>query len=208
MNQNNFNLQDFKTNEIKSVKKLKVFFISFLLLINIMIVGFFVYMFYDVYKSRHLTGNFITYIFPTVAYIQLILALVFAPLILIIDRRLSSFYREISDLNSDFISHFQRYAHFINRIFVTVPLYLISQKGLLIFRNFKTDLLLPDSIKSVTIKNVKMGRFRRCTIHISQKDGSKSKIIYHTYFPKEAEFFKDNIHLINNDVWVENHFNE
>ena len=200
-------MQNFKTTELKNLKKLRTISIGFLLLVNFAIVGFFVYFFYDVYRSRDLKENFAAYVFPTVASIQLVLAVGFVPLILIILKRFSRVLKEIENLNDEFTIHYQRYTNFIYKVFSVIPLYLISQKGLLIFRNFKTELLLPNSIKYIKIKNIKMGRFRRSLIDIYQNDGSKSRITYYTTYPREAEFFHDNIHLINDNVWVENQFN-
>ncbi|MNK82509.1 hypothetical protein D3C87_1022840 [compost metagenome] len=200
-------MQEFKTKEISNLKKLRAISIGFLMLVNFAIVGFFVYGFYDVYRSRNLTENFITYVFPTLISIQLVLAIGFGPLIFIIFKRFSSVLNEIEDLNDEFTIHYQRYTNFIYKFFSVVPLYLISQKGLFIFRNFKTELLPPNAIKYVKIKNVNMGRFRRSFIDIYQNDGSKSRITYYTTYPREAEFFHDNIHLINDNVRVENLFN-
>ena len=200
-------MQNFKTTELKNLKKLRAISIGFLLLVNFAIVGFFVYIFYDVYRSRDLKENFVAYVYPTVASIQLVLAVGFVPLILIILKRFSRVLKEIEDLNEEFTIHYQRYTNFIYKVFSVIPLYLISQKGLLIFRNFKTELLLPNSIKYVKIKNVNMGRFRRSLIDIHQNDGSKSRITYYTTYPREAEFFHNNIHLINDNVRVENQFN-
>lgn len=200
-------MQDFKIKEISNLKKLRAISIGFLMLVNFAIVGFFVYFFYDVYRSRDLKENFAAYVFPTVASIQLVLAVGFVPLILIILKRFSRVLKEIENLNDEFTIHYQRYTNFIYKVFSVIPLYLISQKGLLIFRNFKTELLLPNSIKHVKIKNIKMGRFRRSLIDIYQNDGSKSRITYYTTYPREAEFFHDNIHLINDNVRVENQFN-
>jgi len=200
-------MKDFKTKELENLKKLRAISIGFLVVVNFIIIGFFLYGFYEVYKFRNLKENFITYVFPTVASIQLVLALAFGPVILIIFRRFASVLREIEELNDDFTFHYQRYTDFIYRAFSTVPLYLISQKGLFIFRNFKTELLPPNSIKYVKIKNINMGRFRRSLIDIYQNDGSKSRITYYTTYPRAAEFFHDNIHLINDNVRVENLFN-
>ncbi|KFC19008.1 hypothetical protein [Epilithonimonas lactis] len=199
-------MQDFKKKELKDLKKLRAIAIGFLVLVNFIIIGFFIYNFYDVYRSRNLKENFITYVFPTVVSIQLVLAFVFAPLIIIIFRRSSSVLREIEALNDGFTFHYQRYRQFIYRLFPTVPLYLISQKGLFIFRNLKTELIPPNSIKYVEIKNINMGRFRRSLINIYLNDGSKSRITYYTTYPRAAEFFHDNIHLINDNVRVENLF--
>ena len=201
-------MQDFKIKEISNLKKLRAISIGFLMLVNFAIVGFFVYGFYDVYRSRNLTENFIAYIFPTLVSIQLVLAVGFGPLIFIISKRFSRVLKEIEDLNDEFTIHYQRYTNFIYKFFSVVPLYLISQKGLFIFRNFKTELLPPNAIKYVKIKNVNMGRFRRSFIDIYQNDGSKSRITYYTTYPREAEFFHDNIHLINDHVRVENLFNQ
>lgn len=200
-------MKDFKTKELKNLKKLRAIVIGFIVVVNFIIIGFFLYGFYEVYKFRNLKENFITYVFPTVASIQLVLALAFGPVILIIFRRFASVLREIEELNDDFTLHYQRYTDFIYRVFSTVPLYLISQKGLFIFRNLKTELLPPNSIKYVKIKNINMGRFRRSLIDIYQNDGSKSRITYYTTYPRAAEFFHDNIHLINDNVRVENLFN-
>lgn len=199
-------MQDFKKKELKDLKKLRAVAIGFLVLVNFIIIGLFIYNFYDVYRSRSLKENFITYVFPTVTSIQLVLAFAFGPLIIIIFRRSASFLREIEALNDDFTFHYQRYTQFIYRLFPTVPLYLISQKGLFIFRNFKTELIPPNSIEYVEIKNINMGRFRRSLIDIYLNDGSKSRIIYYTTYPRAAEFFHDNIHLINDNVRVENLF--
>ncbi|KFC20433.1 hypothetical protein [Chryseobacterium sp. FH1] len=206
MSKATFTTQDFKIKEISNLKKMRAISIGFLLLVNFSIVGFFVYGFYDVYRSRNLTGNFITYIFPTVASLQLVLAFAFGPLILIISKRFSSVLTELEDLNDEFTIHYQRYTHFTYKFLSVVPMYLISQKGLFIFRNFKTELLPPNSIKYVKIKNVNTGRFRRSFIDIYQNDSSKSRITYYTTYPREAEFFHDNIHLINDNVRVENQF--
>lgn len=200
-------MQDFKIIEINNLKKLRAISIGFLMLVNFAIVGFFVYGFYDVYRSRNLTENFIAYVFPTLVSIQLVLAVGFGPLIFIIFSRFSSVLNEIEDLNDEFTIHYQRHTNFIYRFFSVVPLYLISHKGLFIFRNFKTELLPPNSIEYVKIKNVNMGRFRRSFIDIYQNDGAKSRITYYTTYPREVEFFHDNIHLINDNVRVENHFN-
>lgn len=200
-------MKDFKTKELENLKKLRAISIGFLVVVNFIIIGFFFYGFYEVYKFRNLKENFITYVFATVASIQLVLALVLGPLIIIIFRRFSSVLNEIKDLNDDFTFHYQRYTEFIYGLFSTVPLYLISQKGLFIFRNLKTELLPPNSIKYVKIKNINMGRFRRSLIDIYQNDGSKSRITYYTTYPRAAEFFHDNIHLINGNVQVENQFN-
>lgn len=200
-------MRDFKTKELKNLKKLRAISIGFLLVVNFAIIGFFLYGFYEVYKFRNLQENFITYVFPTVASIQLVLALVFGSLIIIIFRRFSRVLSEIEELNDDFTFHYQRYTEFIYRAFSTVPLYLISQKGLFIFRNLKTELLTPNSIKYVKIKNVNMGRFKRCYVDLYQNDGSKSRITYYTTYPRAAEFLHDNIHLINDNVRVENLFN-
>lgn len=197
-------MQNFKNKELKNLRKLRTISIGFLVVINFIIIAVFVYMFYDVYQSRNLTENFITYVFPTVASIQLVLAPAFGPLIIIIFRRFTSVLKEIEDLNKEFSIHYQRYTQFIYSVFCAVPLYLISQKGLFIFRNFKTELLPPNSIKYVKIKNINMGRFRRSLIDIYQNDGSKSRITYYTKYPKAAEFFHDNIQLINHNVRVEN----
>ena len=201
-------IQDFKTKEISNLKKFRAISIGFLVIVNFAIVGFFVYGFNDVYRSRNLTENFIIYVFPTLVSIQLVLAIGFGPLIFIIFKRFSSVLKEIEDLNNEFTIHYQRYTNFIYKFFSVVPLYLISQKGLFIFRNFKTELLLPNAIKYVKIKNVNMGRFRRSFIDIYQNDSSKSRITYYTTYPREAEFFHDNIHLINDNVRVENLFNQ
>ncbi|MBO6200590.1 MAG: hypothetical protein J6N74_03090 [Chryseobacterium sp.] len=200
-------MKDFKTKELENLKKLRAIGIGFIAVVNFIIIGFFLYGFYEVYKFRNLKENFFTYVFPTVASIQLVLALAFGPVILIIFRRFASVLREIEELNDDFTFHYQRYTDFIYRVFSTVPLYLISQKGLFIFRNFKTEFLPPNSIKYVKIKNINMGRFRRSLIDIYQNDGSKSRITYYTTYPRAAEFFHDNIHLINDNVRVENLFN-
>ena len=200
-------MKDFKTKELQNLKKLRAIAIGFLVVVNFIIIGVFVYLFYDVYQSRNLTENFITYVFPTVASIQLVLALAFCPIILIIFRRFASVLREIEALNDDFTFHYQLYTDFIYRVFSTVPLFLISQKGLFIFRNFKTEFLPPNSIKYIKIKNANMGRFRRCYIDLYKNDGSKSRITYYTTYPRAAEFFHDNIHLINDNVRVENEFN-
>lgn len=200
-------MKDFKTKELENLKKLRAIGIGFILVVNFIIIGCFLYGFYEVYKFRNLKENFITYVFPTVASIQFVLALAFGPVILIIFRRFASVLREIEELNDDFTLHYQRYTDFIYRVFSTVPLYLISQKGLFIFRNLKTELLPPNSIKYVKIKNINMGRFKRSLIDIYQNDGSKSRITYYTTYPRAAEFFHDNIHLINDNVRVENLFN-
>lgn len=200
-------MKDFKTQELENLKKLRATAIGFLLAVNFMIIGVFVYLFYNVYQSRNLTENFITYVFPTVASIQLVLSLAFGPVILIIFRRFASVLREIEALNDDFTFHYQRYTEFIYGVFSTVPLFLISQKGLFIFRNFKTELLPPNSIEFVKIKNVNMGRFRRCYIDLYKIDGSKSRITYYTTYPRAAEFLHDNIYLINDHVRVEDQFN-
>lgn len=200
-------MKDFKTKELENLKKLRAISIGFLVVVNFIIIGFFLYGFYEVYKFRNLKENFITYVFPTVASIQLVLALVLGPLIIIIFRRFSSVLNEIEDLNDDFTFHYQRYTEFIYRAFSTVPLYLISQKGLFIFRNLKTEFLPPNSIKYIKIKNINMGRFKRSLIDIYQSDGSKSRITYYTTYPRAAEFFHDNIHLINDNVRIENLFN-
>lgn len=200
-------MKDFKTKELKNLKKLRAICIGFIVVVNFIIIGFFLYGFYEVYKFRNLKENFITYVFPTVATIQLVLALAFGPVILIIFIRFASVLREIEELNDDFTFNYQRYTEFIYRFFSTVPFYLISQKGLFIFRNLKTELLPPNSIKYIKIKNINMGRFRRSLIDIYQNDGSKSRITYYTTYPRAAEFFHDNIHLINDNVRVENLFN-
>lgn len=111
-------MKDFKTKELENLKKLRAIGIGFIAVVNFIIIGFFLYGFYEVYKFRNLKENFFTYVFPTVASIQLVLALAFGPVILIIFRRFASVLREIEELNDDFTFHYQRYTEFIYRFFL------------------------------------------------------------------------------------------
>jgi len=197
-------MNEFITREIKNLKKLKLIAFAFLVLVNCVILGCFVYLFYKAYTSRNIQENFIRYVFPTVLYLQLVLALGFAPLIVVIHRRFRSVMNELADLNDEFVIHYQNYIRFIQRLMTVIPLYLFSQKGLLVFMNFKTQLIPPSTINFIKIKRVNFGRFRRCSIYLYQDKTLISKITYHKSHPAEAEFLKQNTHLINNnDVRIE-----
>jgi len=196
-------MNGFIAKEINNLKKLRLVAVGFLVLVNCSIIGFFVYLFYQAFSSREIKENFFTYIFPTIFYLQLVLALSFLPVIIIIYRRFKSIIKELTELNEEFVLHYQNYTRFVHRFFSTIPLYLISQKGLVVFMNFKTQLLPPNSINFIKIKRVNIGRFKRCTIYLYQYQTLKSKIIYHTSDPKETEYLKQNIHLINNNVRIE-----
>ncbi|UQB69540.1 hypothetical protein [Epilithonimonas zeae] len=197
-------MNEFINREIKNLKKLRLTAIGFLALINCVILGCFVYLFYQAYTSRDIQENFISYVFPTVLYLQLVLALCFVPLIVIIHRRFRSVMNELADLNDEFVIHYQNYIRFIQRLMTVIPLYLFSQKGLLVFMNFKTQLIPPNTINFIKIKRVNFGRFRKCSIYLYQDKTLISKITYHKSHPAEAEFLKQNTHLINkNGVRIE-----
>ncbi|GGG49212.1 hypothetical protein [Epilithonimonas arachidiradicis] len=197
-------MNEFISKEIKNLKKLRLTAIGFLVLVNFAIIGCFVYLFYEVYVSRDIQENFISYIFPTVFYLQLVLALGFGPPIIIIHRRFRSVINELADLNDEFVIHYQNYIRLIQRLMTVIPLYLFSQKGLLVFMNFKTQLIHPNTINFIKIKRVNFGRFRRCSIYLYQDKTLISKITYHKSHPAEAEFLKQNTHLINkNGVRIE-----
>jgi len=196
-------MNQFLAKEIKNLKKLKSITLGFLFLVNCSIIGCFIYLFYQAYTSREIEEDFLTYIFPAVFYLQLVLALSFSPVIIIIYRRFKSIINQLTELNEEFVLHYQNYTRFIHRIFSTIPLYLISQKGLVVLMNFKTQLLPPNSINYIKIKRINMGRFRRCTVYLYQDQTLKSKIIYHNSSPLGVEYLKQNIHLINNNVRIE-----
>lgn len=195
-------MNEFIAKEIKNLKKLRLTAIGFLLLVNFAIIGTFVYLFYQAYSSKDIQENFITYIFPTVFYLQLVLGLSFLPIVIIIYKRFRSIINELIGLNEEFVIHYQNYTRFIHRLFTGIPLYLFSQKGLLVFMNFKTQLIPPDTINFIKIKRVDIGRFRRCTVYLYQDKTLISKITYHKSHPSEVDFLKQNTHLLNN-VYVQ-----
>jgi len=197
-------MQKFKNSEIQNLKRLRLFSIGFLVTINILIIGFLAYVSYQVFESRDLKGSFIASVFPTLFGIQLVLAAAFSPLIFIISKRFRSAIREIRDLNADFTLLYQNYINMIGRPFPVIPKFLISQKGLFIFKNFRTHLLAPESISKIEIERVNLGRFgKKCHISFYEGNQFKTKITYDSTYPEESDFLTDHIHLINRDIIIQ-----
>ena len=197
-------MQKFKNSEIQNLKRLRLFSIGFLVTINILIIGFLAYVSYQVFESRDLKGSFIASVFPTLFCIQLVLAAAFSPLIFIISKRFGSAIREIRDLNADFTLLYQNYITVVGRSFPAIPKFLISQKGLFIFKNFRRHLFLPDHISKIEIERVNLGRFgKKCHISFYEGNQFKTKITYDSTYPEEADFLTDHIHLINRDIIIQ-----
>jgi hypothetical protein len=197
-------MQKFKNSEIQNLKRLRLLSIGFLVTINILIIGFLAYISYLVFESRNLKGSFIASVFPTLFAIQLVLAAAFSPLIFIISGRFGNAIREIRDLNADFILLYQNYITVVGRSFPAIPKFLISQKGLFIFKNFRTHLLPPDRISKIEIERVNLGRFgKKCHISFYEGNQFKTKITYDSTYTEEADFLTDHIHLINRDIIIQ-----
>ncbi|TCD12090.1 hypothetical protein EZ449_03470 [Pedobacter frigidisoli] len=196
-------MEYFIKKEIAKLQKLRIMNVIFLLTVNFSIVGLFIYFFNEVYRQRNLKENFISYILPTISYIQLILSLVILPLFLIVYKRFGVL-GELKVLNKDFSLLYEDYTNSVDRLFTTLPQYLISQKGLFVFKNFRKVFFPLQSISKIIIKNVNLGRFgRKCHIRFYENDVYKTQTTYSSIYPQEADFLKKKIKIINPSVIFE-----
>jgi len=196
-------MENFKFNEIRNLKRLRLLSIAFLVILDVLIIGFLTYMSYRVFESRAMKDSFIASVFPTLMGVQVVLAAAFSPLMFIIAKRLGSAVCEIQDLDFDFTMLYQNYATTVGRFFPEVPQYLISQKGLFVFKNFKTHFFPPDSIDRIEIRRINLGRFgKKCHIRFYENNQFKTKITYESMHPKEADFLVDHIRRINRNITI------
>ena len=196
---------DFRNKEIKGLKKLRFFAIMFLVVVNVAILSFFLIAFYSVYKERNLTENFALYVLQTIAGIQMVLSVFFLPLYIILFKRFSWAIKEIKDLNSEYIALYKNYTTSVDRPFPNIPEFIISQKGLVIIKNFKCIILTEQNLSRISIKRIRLGvRMRKCIVKFYDHDDLlTTTIVYYSLHPKKVEFLKNNIHLVHEYVIIE-----
>lgn len=196
--------EEFKTKEIKNLKKLRLITILFLALVNVGIIGFFLYMFYGAYSDRNVSESFISYISPTIFYLELILILTLGGVSLLVYNRFNLFIKELEDLDDDYFALYEQFANFSYRAFAHIPMYLISQKGLILIKNFKKVIIPADHISEIRIKNVNLGRFgSRCYVSFFNDNQRIDKITYHSTYPSEVEFLKQNIDALDINIRIQ-----
>ncbi|MCL7987080.1 hypothetical protein M8998_03890 [Sphingobacterium sp. lm-10] len=197
-------VRKFIEHEIRNLRILRNSALCMLLLVDLLLVSLFIYAIYSVYQHRELQVPFLAYSFPTVLSLQGILLLVFAPLMWVIYNRFQFILVEIKNLNEEFALLYKEYCQQIPRFFSTPPQYLISQKGLLVFKNFKRFVFRPHAIQRIAIRRVNWGRFgKRCQVRIYQEDKLITSISYATLYPEEVDFLKQHIVFINRAIVVE-----
>lgn len=196
-------MKHFINIEIQNLRTLRKIVLSILLLINFGLLGFFIYSMYDAYQDRNLPLGFLSYSLPTILYIQLALALLFAALIWIIHRRFRFILFEMNDLKEEYAMLYQDYCNSVPRMFSTLPQYLFSQKGLLVFNNLKRVTILPKSIESISIRRMDMGRFgKKCDVQILESNSRTTKMSFASIYPEEVEFLKQHIRLVNTRIAI------
>ena len=116
--------EEFRTKEIKNLKKLRLIAILFLAFVNAGIIGFFLYMFYGAYSDKNVSESFISYISPTIFYLEFILILPLGGVSLLIYNRFNLFIKELEDLDDDYLLLYQQFTNNSYRVFAHIPLYL------------------------------------------------------------------------------------
>lgn len=196
--------EEFRTKEIKNLKKLRLIAILFLAFVNAGIIGFFLYMFYGAYSDKNVSESFISYISPTIFYLEFILILPLGGVSLLIYNRFNLFIKELEDLDDDYLLLYQQFTNNSYRVFAHIPLYLISQKGLILVKNFKKVIIPAQNISDIIIKNVSLGRFgRRCYVSFFDANRHIDKITYHTSYPPEVDFLKQNIEALDINIRIQ-----
>ncbi|MFN3020284.1 hypothetical protein ACK1KB_04755 [Chryseobacterium sp. TY3] len=194
----------FKIKEIKNLKKLRLITILFLALVNAGIIGFFLYMFYSVYRDKNVSESFFSYISPTIFYLEFVLILPLGGVSLLVNNRFNLFITELEDLDDDYFALYERFANYSFRAFAHIPLYLMSQKGLILIKNFKKIIIPAHLISEIRIKNVNLGRVgSRCYVSFFNGNQRIDKITYQSTHPPEVKFLKQNIDKLNINIRIQ-----
>ena len=194
----------FKNTEIRNLIKLRIIALLVLAALNFLILGIFLTAFYSVYQERNLGVNFVSYVLPTIAGIQGVLLLFFAPLSIVIFNRFERAINEIFDLDDYYLALYKKYTLKITRPFSTIPDFLFSQKGLLVNTNTKVVVLTKSNFNTVKIRKVDLGRFgKKCYVYFYHNELLRTKIIYNSHNPDEVGFLKEHINLVNDAVLFE-----
>lgn len=200
-------LEGFRINEIKNLKKLRFSVYLFLVIINLGVITFFIYSFYSVYSERNIQENFIYYVGKTILEIQSILILPLGFLAIIIYRRFHRTINEINNLNEEYLKCYYDYVHCIKRFFTGIPPYLFTQKGLIIQNNLSQEIYPSNSIDRLKIKIVSRGHLPRNQIIIYQNNKKKTSLIFIGFETKRLEHIKTNVKKENPFVIIEEEVN-
>lgn len=197
-------VRPFIEQECRNLRKLKHITLSILLLVDVLLLTFFIYVFYGAYQDRGLQMSFLAYSFKTIFIIQIILSLAFVPLMWMIHSRFQFILFEIKDLKDEYAVLYKEYCNYVPRFFAMLPQYLLSQKGLLVFKNRKRIIFKPDSIQKISIRRINLGRFgKKCNVYIYQNNNLATSLSYASLYPAEVEFLKQHIRLINRSITIE-----
>lgn len=196
-------LEEFRKDEIRNIKKLRAVAWLFLIISNLSIMAFFLYGFYSVYAERNIQESFIYYTGKTILAIQAILILPLGFLGIIFYRRFYYAIKEIANLNEEYLQCYYDYVHSIERAFTGIPPYLFTQNGLIIQNNFSQEIYPANSIDRLTIKIVSRGNLPRNHIIFYQNSKKKSSLTFIGFQTKRLEHIKKNVKKDNPFVIIE-----
>lgn len=200
----NIQVQQFIEHESRNLRTIRNIILCLLLFVDVLLLSFLVYAFHSVYQARGLQGDFFSYSFHIILSIQSLLLLVLAPLMWMIHRRFQLILVEINDLNEEFALLYEEYCYRVRSLFLSPPQYLISQKGLLVFKNLKRIVFPSHSIQKIVIRRINLGRFgKKCKVRIYQHQRPVISFTYGTLYPEEVEFLKRHIVFMNQSLVLE-----
>ncbi|WP_300673325.1 hypothetical protein [Soonwooa sp.] len=197
--------EEFRTKEIKNLKKLRLISILFLAFVNASIIGFFLYLFYDAYRDKNVSESFISYVSPTIFYLEFILIVPLGSVSLLIYNRFNLFIKELEDLDDDYLLLYQQFTNFSYRLFAHIPLYLISQKGLILVKNFKKIIIPAQSISVIKIYHSRIGGGgqSKCIVSIYHGNKNVDSITYYDAYPRSVDFLKENIDALDINIRIQ-----
>ncbi len=191
------NQVDFLQKQFKGLWRLELGAFLFLFFVNIGIISFFLYLFYDVYKSREIRQNFILYVLPTIASLQFILLIFLGPIALIFHLRFRFLRKQLRELDSKYLTIYEGYTKIAIRKFAHIPNYLFSQKGLIVIGNFKKLILNENQFDELKIQRVNYGKYgKKCIVKVYKNQQLITNMVFSRHYPEEVEYLIENINSI------------
>gem|GEM_PF-1902682 len=168
-------MKDFRTSEMKKLRQTRNVMIVFLLMVNLSVLSFFVYMFYSVYTERQISEpSFPAYILPTISYIQVILSLTIGPLIWIGYRRFRRFTDLLKALDQEHMALYESYIKRLMRIAGAGIAPYVFTADKLIVPGLLSDKEIPyNAIVTVKVSRIWSGNPFKYRVKVKLADGRK-----------------------------------
>lgn len=190
-------MNEFREKEIKNIIRLRQVVMTVLLLVNFSVIFFFGYNFHVVYTERKLYHiDFLSYVLPTILYLQVILAIPFGILLYLTYRRTAIFITILRQLDEDNLQLYHRYVQVIGRFWAGIAPYvfqtrhiiiptLISQKNIPYTEIMDVSFSRSRPYKSPTVYNMKIRTFENKKHSVTFYQYAQAQFAIQTFMEKQ-----------------------